>query len=90
MSFTRTRDKPDAPTVEIVTALRAAGAQVHYARPLDLWVGWNGHWTAMEVKAKRGKLSEAQRQLLFQMSKLGLPHAIVRTPEEALRAIGAK
>lgn len=90
MSFRGNRnDKADSTTTQIVAALRAAGAEVHYGRPLDLWIGYKRKWVALEVKSANGVLSEEQKGLLYEMDRLGLPAFVVRTEKEALVAIGA-
>jgi hypothetical protein len=85
--------KVDATQKDIVDALRKAGAQVWVIKqPVDLLVYFRGRWQPMEAKTGRGKKlavyrdkrQEAQSEFL---DSTGCP--IVRTPEEALRALGA-
>jgi hypothetical protein len=85
----------------IVSALRRAGAFVWHLSAEgipDLLVGHRKRWLLLEVKAAPGprggasehgqKLSAAQERF-FQDAELGeLPAYVVRTPEEALTAIG--
>jgi Holliday junction resolvase len=79
----------DASERAIVEALRKVGAVViHVSRSAqrgapDLFVAWRGSWAALECKSKDGRLSEEQTQLVSQ----GLVR-VVRTPLEALEAIG--
>lgn len=81
----------DANEPEIVNALRAVGCTVvrvesRLAGLPDLYVGFRGAWYAMEVKGEKGVLSEAQRVWHKQAAA---PVIVVRTPEEALAALGA-
>lgn len=80
--------KRDANEQEIVAALRTAGAYVcRLDRPCDLLVLFRQRWFTLEVKAKRGSTrahQEAQRRFL---ELTGTP--VVRTPDAALKAIGA-
>ena len=74
------RDTAEGP---IVDALRAVGARVWHiggtGNP-DLLVEWRGVWTPLEAKSKGGTLTRNQQALAW---------VVVRTPEEALREIGA-
>lgn len=85
MSFRRRagggkRDTSEGP---IKAALEAVGARVWQiggtGNP-DLLVEWRGIWTPLEAKSKGGTLTRNQQALTW---------AVVRTPEEALKAIGA-
>jgi hypothetical protein len=80
--------KRDASEVAIVDALRQAGYWVYrMIQPCDLLVYRSGRWWVLEVKlpgARPRKDQEAQQEFL---RLTGTP--IVRTPEEALRAVGA-
>ena len=84
------RVRRDTTERAIVQALRQVGAVViHVLRAAqkgapDLFVCFRGRWIAIETKARAGKLSPEQQQLVTD----GLVH-VVRTPEEALRAVGA-
>lgn len=96
------RDTNEGPIVE---ALRAAGASVTIiGEPVDLIVGYLGTTTLMEVKkpkGPRGGSSSARAtsrggdgtytraQLEWRASWKGAPPVTVRTPAEALAAIGA-
>jgi len=84
----------------IVKALRAAGALVYQldARNLpDLLVGHRRTWHVLEVKQPHGprggdshrKLTPGQATFFLLSEQMELPVSVVRTPEEALRAIGA-
>jgi hypothetical protein len=74
----------DAVEPEIVAALEAAGARVWYlngAGSPDVLVLWRGRWMPLEIKTAKGKLKPLQ---------VGAPWPVVRTPIEALHAIGAE
>ena len=82
--------KVDANQAEIVAALRQAGASVLVMHRLgqgapDLAVGIRGETFFLEVKTEKGKLTPDEAEF---MSNWQGRYAIVRTPEEALRAIG--
>lgn len=54
-------------------------------------IGWtpDGRFLALEVKTKRGRLTEQQAAFLEAVRAAGGVAACVRSPEEALAAIGA-
>ena len=84
--------KRDGNESEIVQALEQSGATVERlndgALP-DLLVGFRGHNYLLEVKMpKTGRLTEAQKAWWQNVWWSG-QRAIVTTPEEALREIGA-
>lgn len=83
MKFNR-RDSNEA---EIVTALQRGGCSVAYAerQPYDLLAGRGGSTYLLEIKQRQGSLRASQ--LIFQREWKG-HYCIVRTPEEALRAVG--
>lgn len=75
----------------IVAALRKVGASVELIHREgrgvpDLLVGWRSRNHLLEVKSEKGKLNELQVD--WHASWRGTVH-VVRSPEEALRAIGA-
>lgn len=82
----------DATQPAIVEALREAGASVQsitivgHSCP-DLLVGYRRRTYLLEVKSPGGKVTA--EQLAWHSSWAGFPVAVVLTPEEALRAIGA-
>jgi Holliday junction resolvase len=76
------KKRRDGTEAEIVAALRQVGAtvfQLSGAGVPDLLVGFRHRWHVLEVKSKRGKPTVLQSQH---------PVPIVRTPEEAFKAIG--
>ena len=82
--------RTDANQKEIVEALRAVGASVLVLSRVgqgcaDLAVGIRGHTYFLEVKTDSGKLTPAEQEF---MQMWRGHYAIVRTPDEALRAIG--
>lgn len=90
MSLARRAKKRDAAEPEIVSALRKAGAVVWYQdRPFDLLVGFHGRLIALEVKGRVGKLKPAQVTALADSIAHGLPFFVVRSVDDALRALHA-
>lgn len=76
---------------EVVSALRAAGAQVDIiGKPVDLLVGKHGRWMLMEVK-DGAKVNSAQAHTTAQKAFMkrweGYPVSTVNSPEAALRAL---
>lgn len=87
MSLHRQNPRRDVNEKGIVDALQAAGAIVLRLSGKgcpDLLVRFRGTWTPLEVKTKRGQLTEAQA-----ITHALAPFAVVRTPEQALKEIGA-
>ena len=76
----------DANHAEIRKGLEQAGASVVPSGPVDLLVGFRGLNYVLEVKTAKGKLRPKQEKFLAGWK--GSAH-IVRTCDEALRAIGA-
>jgi hypothetical protein len=82
----RIRHNVDGPQPAIVAALRKAGFSVDViGDPVDLLVAWPGMNLLMEVKAEKGRLTEAQVE--FFRTWKG-PKCIVRSVAEALQACG--
>ena len=77
--------KRDASEPGIVAALRAAGCSVMHLDRVDLAVGYRDRTYLLEVKTDTGPLTDSQRELLRTWRG---HYAIVRTPEDALAAIG--
>lgn len=99
MSRTRVHrpSRRDANEPAIVEALRRAGADVWLLEapaPFDLLVGFCGAFHALEVKNpeaeghQAGRVKPSQAEFFARCSVSGLPAKLVRTPAEALRAIG--
>ncbi len=88
MSLARFAKRRDANQRPIVDALEQVGAEVWITdRPADLLVWFRRQWHVLEVKTKCGRLSplqEAERE-----AGKGEGILMVRTPIEALRAVGA-
>ena len=82
--------KVDANQAEIVEALRKAGASVLVLSRVgqgcaDLAVGLRGETFFLEIKAGKGKLTPSEIEF---MEGWRGHYAIVRTVEDALKAIG--
>lgn len=76
----------------IVTALQSAGwtvVRVSDAGAPDLLVARNGVLTLMEVKGPKGTLTPAQEVAFERLAWAGVQVWVVRTPFEALNAVGA-
>ena len=89
MSIHRYAAKRDKNEQQIVDALRQVGATVTTISGMgigDLLVGFRGNNFLLEVKAKRGSLTTAQRE--FRERWQG-QYAVCRTDIQALEAIGA-
>lgn len=78
------RDTAEGPIVEALRAVGATTYQVSGAGLPDLLVRYRGRWTPLEVKTAKGKATAEQVKL-----GAGDVWAIVRTVDEALKAIGA-
>ena len=78
-------DKNQSPIVE---ALKAVGCTVYYIKlPVDLLVGYRGKNYLLEVKQAKEKKTAGQDEFFSQWRG---QKELVRTPEEALRAVGIK
>ena len=89
--MTRRRGRVDFNQPEIVQALRDVGAQVTSMADLgngvsDLLVSFRGEWTVMEIKDGTGKLTPDERAWI---EDARAPVTVVRSVDDALRAIGA-
>jgi hypothetical protein len=83
--------KVDANQDQIVSALRAAGASVQSLAPIgrgcpDLLVAFRRAMFLLEVKDGKGKTNEIQKRWHIEWSA---DVHVVRSPDEALRVIGA-
>ena len=94
MSLWRKAAKRDTAEAPIVAALEAAGVKVwRLSQPFDLLCGLRGRFVVLECKTGNRKPDKRQVQQnadLADCHRKGLPVYVVRTPEEALQAIGAK
>jgi hypothetical protein len=93
VSLARYAKKRDTAEPGIIDALEGVGALVFQLdTPADLLVKFRELWHVMEVKTGRGKnltVIKDKRQKQQQDFLLLTKTPIVRTPDEALRAIGA-
>lgn len=93
MSLNRYAVRRDHAEPAIIQALEQVGAEVWpLDQPVDLLVRFRGLWHLLEVKTPRGKAGTAkqdrrQRTQIHFLQSTGTP--IVKTPVEALKAIGA-
>lgn len=76
----------DANHRDIRAGLEAVGATVDAKGPLDLLVGFRGANYLLEVKTAKGKLRASQERFLDRWKGQAV---VVRTMDEALKAIGA-
>ena len=91
MSLARFAKKRDSNESVIVEALRKAGADVWLLdRPVDLLVGYNERLYGFEVKTENGRLTDQQETDLATCRRRNYPVFVVRSPEDALQAIGAR
>ncbi len=85
MGLNSYRTRRDATEPEIRRALVQVGASFIMLDPFDLLVLFRGRITMLECKTKKGKATRSQELL----TQAGWPLVYVRTPDEALKAIGA-
>lgn len=88
----RSGGHPDSTQAAIVDALRKCGAFVQHITQVgngapDLLVGFRRRTFLLEVKGPKTPLDP--RQVEWHASWRGLPVDVVRTPLEALQAVGA-
>lgn len=92
MSLARFAKRRDIAEPSIIAALESAGWLVEQLdRPADLLCWKAGVWKVLEVKTGRGKKltiakDKRQKVQIDFLKRTGTP--IVRTPEEALKAVG--
>lgn len=86
MSLNRYAKRRDPNEPEIVRALRDIGATVKRLDDIDLLVGWRGRNFLLEVKDLKGALKPSQEEMARTWRG---QYEIVRSVDEALRAIGA-
>lgn len=87
------RNNPDANQAEIVEALRAIGCTVFIiGRPFDLLVARHKKLYLIEVKNPigRNKLSKQQGDDIKELWYRGVEVRVVRSVDEALRAVEVK
>lgn len=87
-----TKGRRDANEPEVVAALKAAGAlvwRIEQRGVFDLLVGFRERWYMIEVKTEHGELEDGQAVFALLADAARLPAWVVRTPQEALYAIGA-
>ena len=92
MTLARFAKKRDATEPPIVEALEGVGAWVwRIDLPLDLLVAYRGRLLLLEVKSNTRQRKDLARQTetIARCQRDGLPVYVVRTPEDALQAIGA-
>jgi len=88
--FARKKDTNHNP---IIQALRDVGAEVKetYRWPamLDVIVGYRGQLYWADVKFGNGDLTFSEDELIEGFARVGVQLYVWRTPDEALRTIGA-
>jgi hypothetical protein len=89
VSLARWAKRRDSTEPSIRAALEAAGCKVwQLDRPFDLLVGHAGRFVVLECKAEGGRMTDEQADELRACQAGGLPVYVVRTPEDALQAVG--
>ena len=92
MSLYRRAPRRDRNEREVIDALAAMGAAVlplSGAGVPDLLVAYRTRLYLLEVKVSRGTLTEAQEATVASLGHVGVQVHVVRTAEDALKAIGA-
>lgn len=92
MSIYRRAPKRDKNEPEIIQALRQCGAmvtQLSGENVPDLLVIYQGQVVLIEVKSAKGKLQDGQSKWITTASEHGVTAHVIRTVDEARRAIGA-
>ncbi len=85
MSLKRYAARRDKTEPEIFRALRQVGADVLSLDKFDALILFRGQLYMIDAKVAKGKATKRQADLV----KRGWPLRFVRTPEEALKCIGA-
>jgi hypothetical protein len=85
MALTRWASKRDGNEGDVMRAITKVGAKYIILDAFDLLVLFRGRTFMLEVKTKTGRLTDSQETLLA----TGWPLLVVRSPDEALKAIGA-
>lgn len=86
MSLNRHAKRRDENEPDIVKALRDIGATVERLDLVDLLGGWRGKNFLLEVKMLKGALTDDQEEMVRTWRG---QYEIVRSVDEAMRAIGA-
>jgi hypothetical protein len=85
--------KKDTNHNDIIGVLRQVGAEVketyQYPTMLDCVVGYRGRLYWADVKHGKGKLTPDEQTLIDNFARVGVTLYVWRTPEEALKDIGA-
>jgi len=85
VSLHRYNPRRDRTEPAILQALHRVGARYLTCDPFDVLVLFRGAVFMLECKTEKGRPTRTQELLLAE----GWPVVVVRTPAEALRAIGA-
>lgn len=85
MSGKRYATKRDSTESAILRALGAVGAKFILLDAFDVLVLFRGHLTMLDCKSPKGRPTRNQEVMVQE----GWPLVYVKTPDEALRAIGA-
>ncbi len=79
--------RTDNNATDIVKALRAIGIHVeHLRKPVDILCSHRNVWHVIEIKNTEGKNTLTADQVKFIAESQGPVH-VVRTPDEAIRAV---
>lgn len=84
------RDDAELPIVAVLERLGLVVVRLSQKDVPDLLVGVRGEWMLLEVKSEDGTLRRGQETFCRIAWAAHLPVAIVRTPEDALAALGFK
>lgn len=82
------RDDAELPIVSVLERIGLIVVRLSEPHVPDLLVGVRGKWVLLEVKSEDGELRPGQETFCRIAWAAHLPVAIVRTPEDALRALG--
>jgi hypothetical protein len=82
------RDDAEGPIVDVLERLGLVVVRLSQANIPDLLVGVRGKWVLLEVKSEDGELRRGQETFCRIAWAAHLPVAIVRTPDDALKALG--
>lgn len=83
-------EKADANQQEIINLVLRQGGKAWFIRwPLDLLVVYHGKIAIWEVKSEKGKFTDNQKIILAEMLHRGYEVPIIRSVEDAQRALEA-